>query len=233
MPDKQFIKSMFDSIAGDYDSLNHMLSLNTDRRWRRRAVVEVMRDASPRQILDMACGTGDLAVLLAGAAPKGARVTGVDLSAKMLSQVGRKAAKAGVAFQVKTEVADAEQLPYSDDTYDAVTCAFGIRNFEHRDRGLAEFLRVLRPDGKAVILELSVPQKKGLGRLYNLYLSKLMPLIGGRISGDIDAYKYLAASVNAFPSPERFCDEMTAAGFRNVRCVSFTSGLCRMYIGEK
>ena len=129
--------------------------------------------------------------------------------------------------------ADAENLPYADGSYDAVTCAFGIRNFEHRDRGLAEFLRVLRPGGKAVILELSVPQQPGLRRLYNLYFSRILPWIGGKVSGEENAYKYLAASVNAFPSPERFCTEMTTAGFRGVTFRTFTSGLCRMYVGVK
>ena len=233
MADKQFITSMFDSIAGDYDSLNHLFSLNMDRRWRRKAVAEVMRDAAPRQILDVACGTGDLAVALAGAAPRGGRVTGVDISKKMLALVGRKAAKAGVAFNIKTEVADAEHLPFADGSFDAVTCAFGVRNFEHRARGLEEFLRVLRPGGKAVILELSVPQRTGFKRFYNLYFSRIMPWIGGRVSGDPEAYKYLAASVNAFPAPEHFCDELRAAGFYGVRYVTFTSGLCRMYVGEK
>ena len=232
MADKEYIKSMFDSIAGDYDSLNHWFSLNADRRWRRKAVAEVMQDA-PLRILDVACGTGDLAVALAAAAPQGGRVTGVDISKKMLSLVGRKAAKAGVAFNVKTELADAENLPYADGAFDVVTCAFGVRNFEHRDRGLAEFLRVLRPGGKAVILELSVPQKRGARRFYNLYFSTIMPWIGGRVSGDPEAYKYLAASVNAFPSPEHFCAEMSKAGFTNVRFNTFSSGLCRMYVGEK
>ena len=230
MADKNYVKNMFDGIAGDYDSLNHLLSLNIDRRWRRKAVAEVMKEA-PLRILDVACGTGDLAVALAAAAPDGALVTGVDIAARMLSQVGDKAARAGVVFKMKTEVADGENLPYPDESFDAVTCAFGIRNFEHRDRGLAEFRRVLRPGGKAVILELSVPQQNGLRRLYNLYFSKIMPWIGGRVSGDPAAYKYLAASVNNFPTPERFCAEMTAAGFTGVRFRTFSSGLCRMYVG--
>jgi demethylmenaquinone methyltransferase/2-methoxy-6-polyprenyl-1,4-benzoquinol methylase len=232
MPEKNHIRSMFDSIAGDYDSLNHILSLGIDRIWRRKAVSEVMK-AAPMRILDAACGTGDLAVALAAKAPDGAKVTGVDISKGMLAKVGEKAARGGVIFKIRTEVADAENLPYADGSYDAVTCAFGIRNFEHRDRGLAEFLRVLRPGGKAVILELSVPQKPGLRRLYNLYFSRILPWIGGKVSGEENAYKYLAASVNAFPSPERFCTEMTVAGFRGVTFRTFSSGLCRMYVGVK
>lgn len=232
MPDKTYIRSLFDSIAGDYDSLNHALSLGTDRLWRRRAVAEACK-GSPRAFLDVACGTGDLSVALAARAGKSSRVTGVDISGKMLSLVGRKAARAGVAFQVKTAVADGENLPYPDESYDVVTCAFGIRNFEHRDRGLAEFLRVLRPGGKVVILELSMPQKQGLRRLYNFYLSKILPRIGGWISGKRKAYQYLAASVNAFPAPEYFCQEMKDAGFTAVTFRSFSSGLCRMYVGSR
>ena len=232
MPEKTHIRSMFDSIAGDYDSLNHLLSLGIDKSWRRRAVAEVMKDA-PTRILDVACGTGDLAVSLAVKAPKGAKVTGVDISEKMLSKVGAKAAKAGVAFNVKTEVADGENLPYADGAFDALTCAFGIRNFEHRDKGLAEFLRVLRPGGKAVILELSVPRNETLRKMYTLYFSTILPKIGGWISGDPAAYHYLAASVNHFPSPEHFSAEMAEAGFRAVSFRTFTSGLCRMYVGIK
>ena len=232
MPEKNHIQSMFDSISGEYDSLNHLLSLGIDKSWRRKAVAEVMKSA-PMRILDAACGTGDLTVALAAKAPDGAKVTGVDISKKMLAKVGEKAARGGVIFKIKTEVADGENLPFVDGSFDAVTCAFGIRNFEHRARGLAEFLRVLRPGGKVVILELSVPQKPGLKRFYNLYLSRILPLIGGKVSGDPAAYKYLAASVNAFPAPERFCAEMSEAGFRSVIFRTFSSGLCRMYIGTK
>ena len=232
MPEKKKIRSMFDSIAGEYDSLNHILSLNIDKIWRSRAVKEVLKDA-PRQILDVACGTGDLAIAMAAASDKGALVTGVDISEGMLSRVGEKAAQSGVSFKVKTQVADGENLPFPEGAFDAVTCAFGIRNFEHRDKGLSEFLRVLRPGGKCVILELSVPRKKWLRGLYNLYFTKMMPWIGGKVSGDKAAYQYLAASVNRFPMPERFCAEMAKAGFREVRFRSFTFGLCRMYVGVR
>lgn len=232
MPEKTHIRTMFDSIAGDYDSLNHLLSLGIDKSWRRRAVAEVMKSA-PLSILDVACGTGDLAVALAVKAPKGAKVTGVDISEKMLAKVGTKAAKAGVAFQVKTEVADGENLPFADGSFDALTCAFGIRNFEHRDKGLTEFLRVLRPGGKLVILELSVPQKPWLRKLYNLYFTHILPWIGGSVSGYRAAYRYLAASVNNFPAPERFAAEMSDAGFQGVTFRTFTAGLCRMYVGVK
>ena len=232
MPEKKHIESMFDSIAGDYDRLNHFLSMGADRGWRRKAVAEVSA-LKPSSILDVACGTGDLAVALAAGAGKSCKVTGVDISEKMLAKVGPKAARAGVAFQVRTKVADGENLPYADGTFDAVTCAFGIRNFENREKGLAEFYRVLRPGGKLVILELSVPRKKWLRDLYNIYLGSILPLIGGWVSGDRAAYRYLAASVNAFPAPERFCGTVESAGFTSVTFRTLSLGLCRMYIGVK
>jgi demethylmenaquinone methyltransferase/2-methoxy-6-polyprenyl-1,4-benzoquinol methylase len=130
-------------------------------------------------------------------------------------------------------VADGEALPYEDGTFDRVTCAFGIRNFEHKEKGLVEFLRVLKPGGRAVILELSVPQNRLVRWAYDLYFTHLLPAIGGAVSGDRAAYRYLPASVHGFPAPAAFCRMMEEAGFREVRCRTFTFGLCRMFTGER
>ena len=144
-----------------------------------------------------------------------------------------KAEKAGVGERISLQVADGEALPYEEGTFDRVTCAFGIRNFEHKEKGLEEFLRVLKPGGKAVVLELSVPQNRLVRWAYDLYFLHVLPRIGGAVSGDRAAYKYLPASVHNFPSPNDFCRMMAEAGFRNVRCRTFSFGLCRMFVGER
>ncbi|MBO7071161.1 MAG: ubiquinone/menaquinone biosynthesis methyltransferase, partial [Bacteroidales bacterium] len=200
--------------------------------WRRKALKEIV-DGSQQRILDVACGTGDSTIAIAKAAGSGTRVTGIDISEGMMSQVMRKASHEGVHDRIKLIKADAEALPFPDGQFHRVTCAFGIRNFEHKDIALQEFLRVLVPGGKAVILELSVPDNRRLRRLYDLYFMHILPFVGGLISGNKQAYKYLPASVHAFPAPPVFCDMMRTAGFSNVRFRTFTLGLCRLYIGER
>ena len=232
MPKKEKIQEMFDGIAPSYDKLNHVMSLNVDKLWRKHALKEIV-DGTPQQILDVACGTGDSTISIAAAAHSCSKVIGADISEGMMALVMEKAAKAGVHDRIRLQVADGENLPYEEGAFHRVTCAFGIRNFEHKEKGLAEFLRVLKPGGKAVILELSVPQNKVIRWFYDLYFMHILPWIGGLISGDKAAYKYLPASVHAFPSPQKFCTMMEEAGFRNVRYKSFTLGLCRMYVGEK
>ena len=230
MPKKEKIQEMFDSVAPSYDRLNHIMSLGVDRIWRRKALKEIV-DGSQQRILDVACGTGDSTIAIAKAAGSGTRVTGIDISEGMMSLVMRKASHEGVHDRIKLLKADAEALPFPDGQFHRVTCAFGIRNFEHKDIALQEFLRVLAPGGKAVILELSVPDNRRLRRLYDLYFMHILPFIGGLISGNKQAYKYLPASVHAFPAPPVFCDMMRTAGFSNVRFRTFTFGLCRLYIG--
>ena len=232
MPNKEKIQEMFDGIAPSYDRLNHLMSLNVDKRWRKKALKEIV-DGTQQQILDVACGTGDSTVAIARKAGSGSRVTGVDISEGMMALVMEKAAHEGVHDRIKLQVADGENLPFENETFHRVSCAFGIRNFEHKEKGLQEFLRVLRPGGKAVILELSVPENRFVRWLYDLYFLHLMPWIGGRVSGNKEAYKYLPASVHAFLSPSAFCMMMGEAGFRRVRYKSFSFGLCRLYIGEK
>ena len=183
MPKKEFIRSMFDSIAASYDKLNHIMSLDVDKIWRRHALKYIV-DGTPQNILDVACGTGDSTIAAAKAAAEGSKVIGVDISEGMMALVEGKAVEAGVADRITTEVGDGENLRFEDGSFDRVTCAFGIRNFENKEKGLCEFHRVLKPGGKAVILELSVPQNKVLRWLYDLYFMQVLPLIGGKISLD-------------------------------------------------
>lgn len=232
MPKKEKIQQMFDEIAPSYDKLNHIMSLNVDRIWRRHALREIV-DGTPQQILDVACGTGDSTIVMAKAAAPGSFVTGVDISEGMMALVTEKAVKAGVQDRVALQEADGENLPFADGSFHRVTCAFGIRNFEHKEKGLREFHRVLRPGGKAVILELSMPSSRVVRWFYDVYFMHILPWIGGIISGDKAAYKYLPASVHAFPAPEVFLQMMRDAGFAKVRRRTLSLGLCRMYVGEK
>ena len=232
MPQKEKIQEMFDGIAPSYDRLNHLMSLNVDRLWRRYALKEIV-DGTVQQILDVACGTGDSTIAIAKAAALGSRVIGADISEGMMALVMEKAAHEGVHDRIRLQVADGENLPFPEGSFHRVTCAFGIRNFEHKELGLKEFYRVLKPSGKAVILELSVPRNKVLRRLYDLYFLHILPWVGGKVSGDKAAYKYLPASVHAFPPPEAFCAMMREAGFQEVRSKSLTFGLCRMFVGRK
>ena len=223
---------MFDRIAPSYDRLNHLMSMNVDRRWRRISIREIV-DGGPQCILDVACGTGDSTIAAAKAAGPGSTVVGVDISEGMMAMVMDKARSEGVEDRIRLQVADGEALPFPDGSFDRVSCAFGIRNFTHRDHGLREFFRVLSPRGKAVILELSVPRSKFLRFFYDIYFTRIMPWIGGKISGDEAAYRYLPASVHAFPPPEEFMDMMREAGFSCVRHRSLSLGLCRLFVGEK
>lgn len=232
MPKKEKIEQMFNDIAPSYDRLNHLMSLGIDNIWRKKALKEIV-DGTQQQILDVACGTGDSTIAIAKAMEPGGRVTGIDISAGMMEPLMRKAAHEGVHDRIKLLQADALQMPFEADSFHRVTCAFGIRNFEDRKKGLAEFLRVLKPGGRAVILELGIPDKPFIKTLYDIYFRHILPLIGGIISGNRAAYRYLPESVYAFPRPETFCAMMERAGFHNVRHRNFTFGLCRLFIGEK
>lgn len=232
MPKKEQIRRMFDEIAPTYDRLNHIMSLDVDRRWRRRAL-RYIADGTAQQILDVACGTGDSTIAIARAAAPGSRIIGSDISEGMMRLVSAKAEAAGVADRITLEQADCEALPHPDAVFDRVACAFGVRNFEHKDRALAEMHRVLKPGGRVVILELSVPRNPVLRWVYGLYFRRILPRIGGAVSGDAAAYRYLPASVYAFPPPAAFCALLADAGFSAVRHHALTLGLCRLFVGEK
>ena len=231
MAKKEGIRKLFDNIAADYDRLNHILSLNIDKGWRKKAVREIVDQQNPLKVLDVACGTGDFTIEIAEKLVAGSMIIGVDISEGMMA-IGRdKIAKAGGAAVM--EMADCEALPYEGNSYDRISVGFGVRNFENLDISLNEMHRVLKPEGKAVILELSLPSNRFIRWCYKLYFLKILPAIGGRISGNRGAYEYLPASVLKFPAPEKFMDMMKAAGFEQIEHTSMTFGICRMYIGYK
>lgn len=224
---------MFDSIAGNYDRLNHILSLDIDKSWRKKAVREIVVKDTPLKILDVASGTGDFAMAIARDSAPGSLITGTDISEGMLA-IGREKVKtAGLNDRIRLEYGDCEQLEYPAGSFDRVSVAFGVRNFEHLEKGLSEMCRILKPGGKSVILELSVPGNPILKSVYKLYFLHILPLIGGLVSGDRAAYRYLPASVLKFPSPEKVCSMMRSAGFSEVRTKALTFGICRMFIGIK
>ena len=223
---------MFDNIAKDYDSLNHIMSLSIDKIWRRKAI-KIIKDAgeAPR-VLDVACGTGDFSIAIAKAVKKG-EVIGVDISKEMLEVMHQKVLKNKLESMISQEMGDGEALRFPEGSFDRVVNAFGIRNFENREKGLQEALRVLKPGGRLVILELSRPQNKIIRWFYDLYFLHILPIIGGKVSGDRAAYAYLPASVKAFPGKKEFTDELRRAGFVNITHRAFTFGICRMYTGER
>ena len=229
MPAKGKIRNMFDSIAADYDKLNHLLSLDVDKAWRKKAIREVRPGG---KVLDLACGTGDFAIAIARALPE-SHVTGVDLSTGMLSVMEQKVRDLGLEGRIESEEGDGENLRFEDSTFDRVTNAFGIRNFEEKEKGLEEALRVLVPGGKLIILELSRPDNKVLRWFYDLYFLNILPKIGGSVSGDKAAYSYLPASVKNFPGKKEFTAMMRDAGFERVTHKALTFGICRMYTGCK
>ena len=224
---------LFNSIAPTYDSLNHWLSLGVDKSWRRRSLRWIVDPSVPQQILDIACGTGDYSIAIARRAHPDTVVTGVDLTEAMLQVMRSKVEKAGLVGRIVAEQGNAEAMRFADNRFDRATIAFGIRNFEHREQALREILRVLKPGGRLVILELSVPTNPLLRWCYNLYFTRLLPAIGGMVSGDKAAYRYLPASVLSFPNKREWMETMRRCGFHNVSHRAYTLGICRLYIGEK
>ena len=231
MAKKENIKKLFDNIASDYDRLNHILSLNIDKGWRKRAVKETIDRNEPMQVLDIACGTGDFTIEIARNAAPGSKITGIDLSEGMM-EIGRRKI-AAAAVDATLEYGDSEALTYADNSFDRISVGFGVRNFEHLELGLREMYRVLKKGGKLVILELSVPSNSLIRWCYKLYFLKILPAIGGWVSGNRGAYNYLPASVLHFPAPDKFQAMMREAGFSTVEHKAFTFGICRMYIGKK
>lgn len=231
MAKKEKIKSLFDNIAPDYDKLNHILSLNIDKGWRKKAVRKIVDNEHPLNVLDVACGTGDFTIEIARKAAKGSRITGIDLSEGMMKVGREKIESAGI--EATLEYGDCEALTYPDNSFDRVSVGFGVRNFEHLSVGLKEMHRVLKPGGKLVILELSVPSNLVIRWCYKLYFLKILPAIGGMVSGNRNAYEYLPASVLHFPAPDKFIPMLKEAGFGEVEHKALTFGICRMYIAIK
>lgn len=231
MAKKAFVASMFDNIAPTYDKLNHILSLNIDKGWRSDAIKR-LSVTNPKVVLDEACGTGDFSLLIAEKC-KEAVVMGIDISEGMMEIGRKKVAEAGMSDRISMHVDDATALSLSDNSVDAVTVAFGVRNYEHLDLGLQEMHRVIRSGGAAFILELSVPQNPILLWGYKLYFLHILPFIGGLVSGNKQAYKYLPVSVLNFPKPDAFLQMMREAGFTRTELKTYTFGLCRLYVGYK
>ena len=225
----------FDKIAHTYDRLNRLMTFGLDRCWRRRAVRELSTLHSPLSTLDVACGTGDMVVELA---KRGCTVTGIDLSDEMLAIARKKIASANSQFSIlnsQFQKANAEALPFEDETFDAVTCAFGVRNFVHLELGLSEMLRVLKPGGRMVILELATPDSAIICPFYNLYTKHIIPWLGSRIAGNREAYTYLPESIARFPKGDAFLDIIHHSSFIIHHCEQrkLTFGVCRLYVVEK
>ena len=229
---KEQVEQMFDNIAPTYDRLNHILSFNIDRMWRRR-VVRIVRRSNAQSVMDIATGTGDLAIAMAKRVDD-IRILGVDLSEEMLRVAAEKVARQGLAERITLKKGDAEGLDMvATESMDVVTVAFGVRNFENLEKGLSELYRVLKPGGKLVVLEFSIPSNRLVRWAYAQYSHRLLPRIGALVSKDRKAYDYLPDSVEEFPTPERFMDILRSVGFSSVKARSQSFGIAHIYEAVK
>ena len=227
---KEQVAEMFDNISHRYDFLNHFLSLGIDILWRKKAI-RMLKPHAPKEILDVATGTGDFALEALALNPT--RIVGVDISAGMLEMGKLKMKKKGVDHIIDMQMGDSEKLLFEDNTFDAGIVAFGVRNFENLEKGLSDMRRVLRPGGKIVVIEFSKPRSFPMKQLYRFYFKSILPVIGKLISKDQSAYTYLPESVDAFPDGQQFLDILTRLGFNNVSCTPLTFGISSIYMGEK
>lgn len=221
---------MFDNIAPKYDFLNHFLTMGIDKRWRNK-VCKIVAKEQPKIIMDMASGTGDLAIGLSKLQPE--KIVALDISEKMLEFGRKKAKKKGLQNLITFKTGDAEAITEADNTFDAVTCAFGVRNFENIDKGIAEFYRVLKQGGRLVILELSVPQNVFFRLGYNSYFHYILPLWGKLVSRDKAAYNYLPESVTKFPKNEAFLEKLRKAGFVKSYAKPLSFGIATIFVAAK
>ncbi len=243
---KQQVAEMFDKIAFRYDFLNRFLSGGIDLYWRRRAIRELKGGVPAKEaaaanwavaregmkVLDVATGTGDMAIMLTKQLT-GSHVTGVDISTGMLEIGRQKIARLQLEQRIVLQTGDSEALEFPDACFDAITVAFGVRNFEHLERGLREMLRVLKPGGRLVVLEFSQPRTPGVRQLYNLYLRLVAPNVGRMVSSSREAYQYLNDSVKAFPEGTAFMHILDTCGYTHARMRRLSLGICSLYIGEK
>ncbi len=228
---KKQVAEMFDNIAHKYDFLNHFLSMNIDKIWRRKSI-KFLEKSQPKIILDVATGTGDFAIEIYKRL-KPEKIIGSDISTGMLEVGKKKINKKGLASIIKFQEGDAENLIFSDNYFDAITVAFGVRNFENLQKGINEMYRVLKPNGELVVLEFSRPEKFPIKQLYSFYFKRILPLIGRMFSKDMSAYTYLPASVDAFPYGKKFIKKMEDAGFKNTQEKKLTFGISSVYYGKK
>lgn len=227
---KEQVAEMFNNISHRYDFLNHFLSLGIDILWRKKAV-KLLKADQPKQILDIATGTGDFAIEALALNPD--RIVGVDISSGMLEMGKQKMKRKGVDHIIDMQMGDSEKLLFEDNTFDATIVAFGVRNFENLKQGLSDMHRVLKPGGKAVIIEFSRPRSFPMKQLYSFYFKSILPIIGKLISKDQSAYTYLPESVDAFPDGQNFLDILSAVGYKKTECKPLTFGIASIYIGQK
>ena len=227
------VREMFGRIAPRYDLLNHLLSLDIDKIWRRRVATQfsVVLHNSTARVLDLCCGTGDLAFAFRKEAPQGADIVGSDFVPEMLVRARAKAAASGA--KVEFVEADALSMPFDSGSFDLVSCAFGFRNLANYERGLLEILRVLKPDGAVAILEFAEPPGRMFGALYRFYFRHVLPRLGGWISGNASAYAYLPSSVSKFPSPDDLKSRFERGGYVAVRYERWTGGIVTLLTGRK
>lgn len=225
------VKRMFDNIAVTYDRLNHTLSFGIDNIWRRKGI-NFLRPFQPKYVLDIATGTGDLAISMCKAF-QGSRIVGADISEGMMEVGRQKVAAAGLSDSITFEQQDCMALTFRDNQFDAVSAAFGVRNFENIEQGIAEMYRVLKPNGHVMILELSTPEHFPMKQLYQLYSKIVIPFIGRLISKENVAYRYLPASIKVVPQGKVMVDLLERVGFREACAKTLTFGICSLYIGTK
>lgn len=227
---KEEVAQMFDQISGRYDLLNRILSLGIDRSWRKKAI-RILAKHEPKQILDVATGTGDFAI--ASSIVKPEQISGIDISEGMLEIGRKKIDRLDLSETIQLISGDSESIPFDDNKFDAATVAFGVRNFEHLDKGLSEIQRVLRPGGMIIVLEFSKPSNRLIKTIYWFYFTKVLPVIGRLISRDHRAYSYLPESVRAFPSGSEFLRQLSSAGFKQCSQKELTFGVASIYTGLK
>ena len=226
---KKQVADMFDNIAKSYDFLNHTLSFGMDFYWRKKAIEKLTN--KPKIILDVACGTADFAI--AASRLEKTQITGIDISKKMLEIGRKKVEQKGLKKQIKLQLADSENLPFENNSFDAITAGFGVRNFENLELGLLEMKRVLNENGIAVILEPSKPKVFPIKQTYSIYFHHILPFFGQLISKDKRAYNYLPESVDAFPENEKFIEILKKVGFSKVEYIPLTLGIVSLYIAIK
>lgn len=227
---KEEVAEMFNNISKRYDFLNHFLSLGIDKIWRKKAIAE-LKELNPSRILDIATGTGDFAIAALKINPK--EVVGIDISEGMLAVGKEKMIAKKVDNIISMQLGDSENLPFEDNYFDGLTVGFGVRNFENLEKGLAEMLRVIRPEGKAIILEFSKPKKFPIKQVFGFYSKYFIPFFGKNISKDEKAYAYLPESVEAFPEGENFKAILTKVGYKDVTSKLVSGGIATIYIGRK
>ena len=227
---KEQVAKMFDTISGNYDNLNRVISFGIDVKWRKK-VLKMVSKSNPKTILDIATGTGDLAILMAETNAE--KIIGLDISSGMLEVGKKKIASKNLSNTIEMVLADSENMPFDDNYFDAITVAFGVRNFENLEKGLAEILRVLKPNGLFVILETSVPDKTPYKQGYNFYSKNILPVIGKLFSKDNVAYGYLSESAAAFPYGEALNNILRKIGFIDVIALPQTFGVATIYSASK